>query len=262
MTVREFLEVAGRRIEVARLGPAAPDAPTLVFLHEGLGCAAMWRDFPAALAAATGCGALVYSRFGHGRSAACALPRPIGYMHDEALEVLPALLEAAAVERAILVGHSDGGSIALIHTGGRAAAGLCGVITEAAHLFVEAISIRAIEAARRSYEQGSLRRNLAKYHGDNTDCAFRGWNGVWLDPEFRDWNIEAYLPKIRVPVLAIQGADDNYGTTAQLDAIARLAGAETELLADCGHAPHRDRRAATLRAMAGFIGRLVEERLD
>ncbi len=258
MTGGEFLEVAGRRIEVARLPPAVPNSPTLVFLHEGLGCTALWRDFPAELAAATGCGALVYSRFGYGRSAPCELPRPVSYMHDEAREVLPALLEAAAVERCVLIGHSDGGSIALIYAGGTTAAPLRGVITEAAHLFVEEISIRSIEAARRSYEQGALRRRLAKFHGANTECAFRGWNGAWLDPEFRDWNIEPFLPKIRVPVLAIQGADDDYGTTAQLDRIARLAGAETELLADCGHAPHRDQRAATLQAMAEFIGRLVE----
>ena len=258
MTGGEFLEVAGRRIEVARLPAATPGRPILVFLHEGLGCTAMWRNFPAELAAATGCGALVYSRFGYGRSAPCVLPRPIGYMHDEALEVLPALLAAAAVERCVLIGHSDGGSIALIYAGGTAAAPLLGVITEAAHLFIEDISIRSIEVARQNYEQGELRRQLAKYHGDNTECAFRGWNSAWLDPAFRDWNIEPYLPKIRVPVLALQGRDDNYGTTAQLDAIARLAGAEIELLADCGHAPHYDQKAATLAAMAAFIDRLVE----
>ena len=252
-----FLALAGGRIEVVWHGPGPESALTLVFLHEGLGCAAMWRDFPAELAAATGCGALVYSRFGYGRSDPCPLPRPLRYMHDEALEVLPALLAAAAVERCVLIGHSDGGSIALIYAGGTAAPSLQGVITEAAHLYAEDIGIRSIVAARENYRQGELRRRLARFHGANTDCAFLGWNDVWLDPGFRDWNIEAYLPEIAVPVLAIQGEDDNYGTPVQLAQIARLAGAETRLLPDCGHAPHRDQPAASLAAMADFTGRVL-----
>ena len=254
-----YLVVGGKRLEAAWHGPPPEEAPTLVFLHEGLGCVALWRGFPARLAAATGCGALVYSRLGYGRSDPCALPRPVRYMHDEGLEVLPELLEVAGVRECILVGHSDGGSIALIYAGGTPAAPLRGLICEAAHVFCEDITARSIEQAGQAYRDGDLRPKLAKYHGANTDCAFRGWHDAWLHPDFRRWDLTEYLPGIAVPLLAIQGEDDPYGTPAQVEAIERGAGAGAEvvMLPDCGHCPHLEQGDAALGAMARFISRIL-----
>jgi pimeloyl-ACP methyl ester carboxylesterase len=227
---------------------------TLVFLHEGLGCVDMWHDFPSRLASATGCGALVYSRLGHGRSDPCTLPRSLRFMHEEGLQVLPHLLEAAHIKKCILIGHSDGGSIGIIFAGGTPAKPLKGLITMAAHVFCEAISIRSIREAREQYVNSDLRKKLEKYHGPNTDCAFWGWNDVWLHPDFKHWNLEEYLPGIQVPTLAIQGAYDQYGSPAQIEAIANQSGAETEslILPNCAHAPHIDRRDTTLQAMTRF----------
>jgi pimeloyl-ACP methyl ester carboxylesterase len=248
------LVVGGRSIEAAWVGPATPGATALVFLHEGLGCLAQWRDFPARVAEATGLGALVYSRFGYGASDPVPLPRPLTYMHDEARVALPAVLDAAGIDRAILVGHSDGASIAIVHAAEDDRARVAGVALLAPHVFVEDVSIRSIEAARAAYESGDLRERLAKYHA-HVDVAFRGWNGAWLDPAFRAWNLEAFLPRIRVPVAVIQGEDDPYGTRAQVDAIARQAGGPVEvtMLARCGHAPHRDRPDETLAAIARLV---------
>lgn len=253
MSHSEYLTVAGKRLEVAWHGPTPGEAPTLVFLHEGLGCVAMWRDFPAELAAATGCGALVYSRLGYGRSDPCSLPRPVRYMHDEGLHVLPELLDVAGIRECILIGHSDGGSIAIVYAGGTPATPLRGLITEAAHVFCEPLTLRSIREAKLAYTEGGLRGKLQKHHGQNTDCAFWGWNGAWLDPEFEHWNLEEYLPRIEVPTLAIQGEDDPYGTPAQVEAIARQSGAEVLMLPACGHCPHRDQHDTTLRAMRDFV---------
>lgn len=249
------LRAGGHRLEYAWFGPPPERAPTLVFLHEGLGCVAMWRDFPARVAAATGWGALVYSRAGYGRSDPVDLPRPVTFMHREGREVLPEVLEAAGVRDAVLVGHSDGGSIALIHAGSGDAPRVRGVVLEAPHVFVEEVSVESIARIGEVYHSTDLPRRLARYHGDNTECAFRGWNEVWLDPEFRVWNIEEYLPRIAVPVLVIQGEDDEYGTPAQVEAIQRQAGGpvETLLLPDCGHSPHRDQPERTLAAMVEFV---------
>lgn len=250
-----YLVVGGKRLEVAWHGPLPDQAPTLVLLHEGLGCVAMWRDFPAKLAASTGCGVLVYSRRGYGRSDACSLPRSVRFMHDEGLKVLPDLLEVAGIKECILIGHSDGGSIAIIYAGGTSANPLRALITEAAHVFCEEITLRSIEKAKEFYRHGDLRRKLEKYHGPNTDCAFWGWNDAWLHPDFRNWNLEEYLPSIKVPMLAIQGQNDEYGTDAQVESIAQQAGvgAEIVVLSDSGHSPHHDQEAATLRAMTSFI---------
>jgi len=253
MSDNEYLTVAGKRLEVAWHGPPPGEAPTLVFLHEGLGCVAMWRDFPAELAAATGCGALVYSRLGYGCSDPCSLPRPVRYMHDEGLRVLPELLDVAGIRECILIGHSDGGSIAIIYAGGTPATPLRGLITEAAHVFCEPLTLRSIREAKLAYTEGGLRGKLQKYHGENTDCAFWGWNGAWLDPEFERWNLEEYLPTIKVPTLAIQGEDDPYGTPAQVETIARQNGAKVLMLPACGHCPHRDQHDTTLRAMGDFV---------
>ena len=257
--VRQLLDlhVGGRRLEAAWWGPLPDAAPTLVLLHEGLGCVDMWRDFPGKLAASTGYGVLVYSRLGYGRSDPCPLPRPLTYMHDEALEVLPALLATARVRDCVLVGHSDGGSIALTYAGGTDAPPLRGVVTLAAHVFCEELSVRSIAAAKDAYENDGLRERLARYHGSNVDGAFWGWNRAWLDPEFMHWNLEPYLPDIDVPVLAVQGIDDEYGTAAQVDAIVAGAGAESLLLENCGHSPQRDREQATIEAVAGFVRRLA-----
>lgn len=270
----DSIQVAGGtgdgRLECQWLGPApssdADGPPTLVFLHEGLGCVALWRDFPEKLAAATGLGGFVYSRFGYGGSDACTLPRPITYMHDEGLAVLPALLQAAGIRRAILVGHSDGASIALIYAGGTPAPGLAGLILEAPHVFMEDRNAAAIRAMRETYDTTDLRARMAKYHGDNVDCAFRGWSEPWLGEGFTEWNLEEYLPGIcagkSVPTLAIQGADDEYGTIAQCEAIERGIGpqAETLFLSGCGHAPHQEMPDQTLTAMVDHIRKIISDR--
>lgn len=234
-------------------------APTLVFLHEGLGCVAMWRDFPQKLATATGWSALVYSRFGYGESSPIVLPRSADYHTPEAVDVLPKLLAALDIHDHILIGHSDGGTIALLNAGLAAGAGLRGVITEAAHVFNEEKSREGIRAAYEPYTSGKLRKRLVKYHGDNVDGAFWGWHDVWLSAEFHDWNIEYCLPTITVPTLVMQGADDHYGTLAQVDAIVNGIGddlAQPLILPDCGHTPHREQMEMTLTAMCRFVERI------
>jgi pimeloyl-ACP methyl ester carboxylesterase len=228
-----FLEAGGRRLEYAWTGPGPGEAPTLVFLHEGLGSLAQWRDFPAALGEATGCGALVYSRAGYGGSEPAPLPRPVRFMHDEA-EVLGEVLRVAGVEDAVLVGHSDGASIALIHAGSAGGRRVRALVLEAPHVFTEPEGLASIARIADEYRAGDLPRRLARYHGTNTDSAFWGWNGVWLDPE--------------------------YGTIRQVEAIRRgVAGpVETLLLPACGHAPHRDQRERVLEEMARFIGAALD----
>ena len=249
----------GHQLECAWWGPPPGAAPTLIFLHEGLGCVSMWRDFPRRAAAATGCGALVYSRAGYGNSDPIALPRPPGFMHREALVTLPQVLEAMEVRDGILVGHSDGGSIALIYAGSGHAARVRGLILEAPHVFVEDISVESIARAAENYRSGDLKRRLERHHGENVECAFWGWNNVWLDLAFRSWNIEEYLPNISVPVLVIQGEDDEYGTLRQVEAIARgcRGPVQSVILPACGHSPHRDRPDRTLREIVSFISKLA-----
>ncbi|HEX7238788.1 MAG TPA: alpha/beta hydrolase [Longimicrobiaceae bacterium] len=255
----EFLEAGGQRLEYAWHGPPPGEAPTLVFLHEGLGCVSLWRDFPARLAEATGCGALVYSRAGYGRSDPVDLPRPVSFMHHEGLRVLPEVLDAAGVRDAVLVGHSDGASIALVHAGSGAAGRVRALVLEAPHVFVEDVSVASIARAGEAYRGTDLRAKLARHHGGNVDCAFRGWNEVWLHPEFRAWNLEAYLPAISVPVLVVQGEADEYGTLAQVEAVRTgvRGPVETLVLPGVGHSPHRDRPDETLAAMAAFVRRAL-----
>lgn len=250
-----FVTVGGRRLEVERIA-GARGRPTLVFLHEGLGSRSTWRDFPKALARASGCPALVYSRAGYGRSDAAARPRAVGFMHDEARRVLPEPLAAVGVDDAVLIGHSDGASIALLYAG-EVGRGLRGLVLEAPHVFVEDVTVAAIARLPAAFAAGPLRRKLARHHAD-VEGTFGGWVDVWLDPAFRAWNIEEVLPRVRVPTLVIQGDDDEYGTRAQVDAVCRhvAGGCERLLLPDCGHAPHRDQPAATLAAMRDFIARL------
>jgi pimeloyl-ACP methyl ester carboxylesterase len=232
-------------------------APTLVFLHEGLGSIRQWRDFPASLAEATGCRALVYDRYGYGQSDILEEARRTErFMHDEALVFLPELRKSLAIEDAILVGHSDGASIALIHAGAGHAAR--GVAVMAPHVFIEPVCLSSIAAAMRAFETTDLPERLGRYHRDARKT-FYGWADVWTEDNFRRWDIrDDYLPNIRCPVLAIQGEQDEYGTMAQLDEIARHVAGPCELLklAHCGHIPFRDQPEATLAAVARFIERL------
>ncbi|HEV3469680.1 MAG TPA: alpha/beta hydrolase [Pyrinomonadaceae bacterium] len=257
------LVAGGRGLEYVWHGPSPGDAPTLVFLHEGLGCVSTWRDFPSRVAEATGCGALVYSRAGYGKSDPVTLPRPVSFMHDEALVTLPEVLDAAGVREAILVGHSDGASIALVYAGAARDGRLRGLVLEAPHVFVEDLSVASIRRAAAQYREGGLKRALKRHHGANTECAFWGWNRVWLDPAFRSWNIEEYLPRITVPVLVIQGAEDEYGTPRQVEAIERgCAGpVRSVLLRECGHGPHRDQPGRALDEITSFIGALMRDRV-
>ena len=251
-----FLDVASHRIEYERIKAAHAARPTLVFMHEGLGSVAMWRDFPERVARTTRCDALVYSRYGYGNSDPLTEPRAVRYMHDEALIVFPELLDRLGIDLPILIGHSDGGSIALIHAGSGARA-VSAVVTLAAHVLVEDISVTSIAAAKTAYETTDLRERLTRYHAD-VDSAFWGWNDIWLAPAFRDWNVEEYLPRIQCPVLAIQGVDDEYGTMEQMRRIrAGIEDAELLTLEDCRHSPHRDRPEAVLTALAGFVERVI-----
>lgn len=247
-----ILTLNGRNVEYELL--PGPGAPALVFLHEGLGSVALWQGFPARLCAEVGRAGVVYSRHGYGRSSPLTGRRDVGFMHREAQE-LPALLTALGIERPVLFGHSDGASIALI-TAGAGATPLAGVVSLAAHVFVEEVTLKSIRQARESYLETDLRARLSRYH-DDPDSAFWGWNDVWLDPAFAAWNIEALLPAIRCPVLAIQGEDDEYGTLEQLARIrAGVPHAQTLLLPRCRHSPHRDRPDEVIAAVRRFVASL------
>ena len=224
-----------------------------MFLHEGLGSVALWKDFPERVVAATGCSGFVYSRYGYGRSDPLIEPRQADYMHREALEVLPQLLAVLSIDAPVLIGHSDGASIALIHAGATKWP-VRGLVAMAPHVFVEDVCVASIAQAKLAFETTDLPQRLGRYHED-VASAFWGWNDIWLHPDFRNWSIEAYLPAVRCAVLLIQGEDDQYGSRAQVDAIARqISGpVETLMLQDCGHAPHVDRTEATLQAIARFV---------
>jgi pimeloyl-ACP methyl ester carboxylesterase len=215
----------------------------------------MWRDFPDKVAAATGCSAIVYSRYGYGNSEVLREPRTVDYMHVEALQVLPQLLARLAVRDPVLIGHSDGASIALIHAA--AHRDVKGLVALAPHVFVEDVSVSSIAEAKTAFEATDLPQRLARHHADAAKT-FWGWNDIWLHPDFRRWNIEEVLPRIRCPLLVIQGFDDEYGSMAQLEAIARQAGGPVELLrlTDCRHSPHRDQPQVVLEAIARFVERL------
>jgi pimeloyl-ACP methyl ester carboxylesterase len=259
ITRRSFFLVADHhRLSAEYIKPANDSSndqrPTLVFLHEGLGSIGQWRDFPLLLGRATGLPALIYDRWGHGKSDPLRNPRNVGYMHDEALTTLPEILNQLRMEKTILIGHSDGGSIALLFAA-EYPERVSGIVTAAAHVFVEDITIKGIREAVRVFETTNLRERLRPYHGDNTESMFRGWADIWLAPEFRDWNIEAYLPAVTSPVLAIQGINDEYGTAAQVDAIVRQVSGPVQglLIPDCGHIPHHQARERVLSEIIRFI---------
>jgi pimeloyl-ACP methyl ester carboxylesterase len=247
------------KIEAAWYGPQPDAAPTLVLLHEGLGCVGMWRDFPRRLAERSGYGVLVYSRPGYGRSDPVPLPRSLDYMHQEALEVLPAILDQAEIRKAILIGHSDGASIATIYAGSRQDFRIRGLVLIAPHFFVEEMGLREIGAARAAYESGDLRQRLGRYHGSNVDVAFWGWNGAWLDPAFRSWRIDDTLAYIRVPILMIQNLEDPYGTPAQIKTAEQegTCPVEVVMLAGAGHSPQFDDPDATLESIAAFVDHVL-----
>ena len=257
----ESIQVDGVTLECRWAGPSNDGGqPVLVFLHEGLGSVGQWKDFPDLIAKRTGLPAFAFSRQGYGMSDPIPLPRPVSFMHHEGQKVLPALLSAAGIKDAILIGHSDGASISLIYAGSGGASAVRGLILEAAHVFVESETLAGIRDAKVAFEKGGLRDGLARYHGENVDCAFWGWNGVWLDPDFERWNIEEFLSEIMVPTLVMQGEQDEYGTKAQVDAIVKQVSgkAEAVMFPKCGHAPHVQQRDSVADAMVGFIKKLLK----
>ncbi|MGY4232495.1 pimeloyl-ACP methyl ester carboxylesterase [Bradyrhizobium sp. USDA 4449] len=248
-----FLSIGAARLEYIWLAPQAADAPTIVMLHEGLGSVGLWGDFPEKLREATGAGIFAYSRAGYGRSSPATLPRPLDYMQREALDVLPKVLEAVPFKRGLLLGHSDGGSIAAIYAGSHQDHRLQGVALIAPHFIVEDISVASIAAIKTTYETSDLKAKLARWHQD-VDNAFYGWNGAWLDPAFRDWDISEYLAYIRVPILVVQGKDDQYGTLRQVEIAQQecYCPVDVTIIPGVGHSPHREAPAPTLDAIGQF----------
>ena len=248
----EQLSFDSRSIEYRFVEPPVATGADCVMLHEGLGSVSLWREFPEQLAQVTGRRTLVYSRHGYGRSSPLNEPRRVNYMHEEARVWLPAILKRLGICKPVLFGHSDGASIALIHAASPGSE-VAGVIALAPHVKVEDISVRSIAAAKAAYLQTDLRSRLERHHAD-VDSTFWGWNRIWLDPAFRQWNIEGLLPSIRCPILAIQGEDDEYGTMEQIVSIARSA-PDARLLAlpACRHSPHRDQPQAVLAATQAFV---------
>jgi pimeloyl-ACP methyl ester carboxylesterase len=253
-----FLDIASQRLEYRFVGRQPEEAPTLVLLHEGLGCVGLWGNFPEQLAAASGLGVFAYSRAGYGASSTISLPRPVTYMHEEAQQILPRVLDAVEFRQGLLVGHSDGASIAAIFQGSVGDPRVRGITLIAPHFFTEDAGLVEIAKARDAYHV-SLKEKLARWHKD-VDAAFLGWNGVWLDAEFRKWNIEKYLTTIRVPVQVIQGVDDQYGTIAQVEAVKAGCPVPVDviMLEGVRHSPHREAADATVDAIAGFARRILD----
>jgi pimeloyl-ACP methyl ester carboxylesterase len=252
------LRINDSDLEYRLIGPQPSDAPTIVMLHEGLGSAALWGDFPDRLQTATGMGVFVYSRAGYGASTPVTLPRPLDYMSREALDVLPALLDSIGFQRGVLLGHSDGASIAAIYAGGTGDHRVRGVVLIAPHFVVEDVSIASIAAIRHTYETTDLRSKLVRWHR-NVDNAFYGWNDAWLDPGFRRWDISDYLAYIRVPVAILQGEDDQYGTIRQIE-IAKeecYCPLDVTLIPLAGHQPHREAPESTLSVVSEFVKRIL-----
>jgi len=254
-TTRGFVRVDGDDLEFVRHSPVEGRQDSLspfVMLHEGLGSIALWKKFPEELAEYFGRDVIAYSRKGYGQSTPISQSRDVDYMHREAQEILPAVLDHLDVTSPILLGHSDGASIALIFSGSGHIAN--GLIVMAPHVFVETLTVRSIEGAKKTFENTDLRSRLSKYHGD-VDSAFWGWNDIWLSKEFLKWNIEDYVTKIQSPILVVQSSDDPYGTLAQVDAIEKLSSGKTAraILEDCGHSPHVDQKQKTIDAIERFV---------
>jgi pimeloyl-ACP methyl ester carboxylesterase len=251
------IKAGGKSLEAVAFGPSPASAPTIIMLHEGLGCTAMWRNFPQKLVEATGFGVFVYSRAGYGQSDPVELPRPLDYMTREAMDVLPEVLNAIGFRNGILLGHSDGASIAAIYAGGVEDFRVRGLVLMAPHFFTEPSGLASIADTKVKYETTDLREKLARYHKD-VDNAFRGWNDAWLDPGFESWNIADAIDYLRIPVLAIQGADDQYGTIAQIREIENriYSPIDIEIIENCKHSPHVEQPQKTLDVVAEFCARL------
>jgi pimeloyl-ACP methyl ester carboxylesterase len=251
---RGKLALSGAAIEAHAFGPPPADSPTLVFLHEGLGSLAMWRDFPEALSERTGLGAFVFSRPGYGASSRAILPRRTTYMHEDAA-LLPALFQAAGISEPVLLGHSDGASIALIYAGSDAKPRPSALLLEAPHVYVEPLGVESIARARDAFLTTDLPARLQPYHELPVSHVFWGWNDIWLHPDFAAWNIEDVLPTVTAPTLVVQGEQDEYGTWAQVTALERGINARVTAirLPECGHSPHKDQRQRTLDAMTAFL---------
>jgi pimeloyl-ACP methyl ester carboxylesterase len=256
-----FLDIGTARLEYRMVGPRPDAAPTLVLLHEGLGSVAIWDDFPERLSAATGLGVFSYSRQGYGQSSKAILPRPVSFMHDEAREVLPRLLDVIGFRSGLLIGHSDGGSIAAIYAGSVQDHRVLGLVLMAAHFFTEEMGIAEIRRARESFERGDLRQKLVRWHAD-PDGAFWSWCRPWLDPAFLKWDLTEELAHIRVPILIVQGEQDQYGTMRQIEVAqeACYCPVEVALLPNTCHAPYRESPEAALAAITDFVGRMLADR--
>jgi pimeloyl-ACP methyl ester carboxylesterase len=252
-----FLQIGSNRLEYKMVGPRPDQAATFVLLHEGLGSVGLWGDFPMRLADATGLGVFVYSRAGYGRSGASALPRRVTFMHEEAREVLPHVLDAIGLRRCILLGHSDGASIAAIYAGSTADHRIRGLVLLAPHFFAEEFGVAEIGRMREAYQTTDLRAKLGKWHQD-PDNAFYSWSGPWLEPAFREWDITEELAYIRVPILIVQGADDQYGTLRQIEVAKEVCYCPVEavVLEGIRHIPHREAPDATMAAIVDFAARL------
>jgi pimeloyl-ACP methyl ester carboxylesterase len=255
-----FLDLAPRRLEYRMIGPRPDAAPTIVMLHEGLGSVGLWGSFPEQIAAATGAGVFVYSRAGYGQSSPGQLPRSTAFMHEEACAVLPRVLEAIGFRRGLLLGHSDGASIAAIYAGSVQDHRVRGLVLLAPHFFTEDMGIAEIRRAAAAFAAGEFREKLKRWHAD-VDCAFRSWSEPWLHPDFRKWDITDALGYIRVPILIVQGDNDQYGTLKQIEAAQQecFCPVETLVLPGIRHVPHREAPEPTLQAVAGFINRLLRD---
>ena len=252
------MTVQGKALEYRCVGPAPDQAPTIVLLHEGLGCVVLWRDLPERLAQATGWGVFAYSRAGYGQSDPADLPRPLDYMTREAMDVLPGVLDQAGFRRGVLMGHSDGATIAAIYAGSVEDFRVRGLVLMAPHFFTEEMGLAEIAQARTAFETTDLKQKMARYHRD-PDNTFRGWNDAWLDPGFRAWDVSEVIDYLRIPVLAIQGREDQYGTLAQIDEVAErsYAPVDVEVIEECRHAPHLDQPDRVLACVAEFTQRLA-----
>jgi pimeloyl-ACP methyl ester carboxylesterase len=255
-----FLDLAPLRLEYRMIGPRPEAAPTIVMLHEGLGSVGLWGSFPDELAKATGAGVFAYSRAGYGRSSGATLPRSISFLNEEAREVLPRVLAAIGFQRGLLLGHSDGASIATIYAGSVQDHRVRGLVLIAPHFFTEEIGLAEIRRARKSFAGGALREKLKLWHAD-VDAAFRSWNEPWLDPAFEKWDITETLGYIRVPILIVQGSDDQYGTLKQVETAQQecYCPVETVILPGVRHIPQRDAPELTLKTVADFVNRLFRD---
>ena len=257
-----FLSIGTQRLEYRMIGPRPDAAPTLVMLHEGLGCVGTWGDFPQQLQAATGCGVFVYSREGYGQSSPAALPRPLSFMHKEAQQTLPKILDAIGFQHGLLVGHSDGASIAAIYGGSHQDHRVGGIVLIAPHFIVEDVTSASIAEMRKAYDTTELRARLARYHTD-VDATVHGWSDVWLKGDFRKWDLTEFLAYIRVPVLIVQGEGDQYGTIRQIEIAQQecYCPVEVALLPGAKHVPQREAPEATLKVVREFIKRVLENEM-